>query len=99
MSNSIKAQLSNKIIDDLKRKINAIQAEELAGKLQLKLTKTGHSLQGPCPTGHPSTSNRCFSINTKKNYWHCFSCGAGGDNIELIKTANNISFIEALEWA
>ena len=99
MYNNLKAQQSNKTIDELKSKINAIPAEELAGKLQIKLTKTGHSYQGNCPSGHPSTNGRCFSINTKNNYWHCFSCEAGGDNIELIKAAKKISFIEALEWA
>ncbi len=99
MYNNQKAQQSNKIIDELKSKIKAISAEELAGKLQIKLTKTGHSLQGACPTGHPSSSNRCFSINTRKNYWHCFSCGEGGDNINLIKESLNLTFYEAVKWA
>jgi DNA primase len=99
MSINIKAQQSNKTIDELKSKIKAISAEELAGKLQIKLTKTGHSLQGACPTGHPSSSNRCFSINTRKNYWHCFNCGAGGDNINLIKETLNLTFFEAVKWA
>ena len=98
MYNNLKAQQSNKTIDELKSKINAIPAEQIAGKLQLNLTKTGYSLQGNCPTGHTSTSGRCFSINTKNNYWHCFNCGAGGDNIELIKAAKKIDFIPALEW-
>ena len=46
MYNIIKAQQSNKTIDELKSKINAIPAEQIAGKLQLKLTKTGYSLTG-----------------------------------------------------
>lgn len=99
MYNNSKAQQSNKTIDELKSKIKAIPAEQIAGKLKLNLTKTGYSLQGNCPSGHTSTNGRCFSINTKNKYWHCFSCGAGGDNIELIKVAKNISFIETLEWA
>ena len=44
MSNNSKAQQSNKIIDELISKIKAKSAVELAGKLQIKLTKTGHSV-------------------------------------------------------
>ncbi|MBK7631310.1 MAG: toprim domain-containing protein [Ignavibacteriales bacterium] len=98
MYNNSKVPQSNKTIDELKSKINAIPAEQIAGKLKLNLTKTGYSLQGNCPSGHTSTNGRCFSINTKNNYWHCFNCNAGGDYIELIKAAKKIDFIPALEW-
>ena len=99
MFNIIKVLQENNSTDELKNKINSLPIEQVANKLQLKLTKTGTSLQGECPTGHPSQSKKCFSINTQQNYHHCFHCGSGGDNIELIKISKGLEFVEALDWA
>ena len=81
-------------VDDLK----AIPISEVANRLGLRLTKTGNSLQGNCPTGHPSTSGRCFSINTDHNYFNCFHCGKAGDVISLVEITNDVDFREAASW-
>ena len=83
----------------LKNQINEIPTEKVAEKLGLELTKNGNSYQGECPTGHPSDGGKCFSINSNEKYWKCFHCEKGGDNIELIKVARKIDFVEALRWA
>jgi len=64
----------------------------------LGLTATGNSRQGDCPTGHTSEGGRCFNINTDKNYFNCFHCGASGDVIDLVELVNGCSFTEALQW-
>jgi DNA primase catalytic core len=81
-------------IEDLKR----VPIQDVANILGLKLTKTGNSLQGNCPTGHPSTNGRCFSVNTDQNYYHCFSCGKAGDVISLVELVNDHDFREAASW-
>lgn len=81
-------------VDDLK----AIPIHEVANLLGLKLTKTGNSLQGNCPTGHPSSNGRCFSINTDHNYFNCFHCGKAGDVISLAEVALDTDFREAASW-
>ena len=81
-------------VDDLK----SIPINEVANRLGLRLTKTGNSLQGNCPTGHPSTSGRCFSINTDHNYFNCFHCGKAGDVISLVEVALDTDFREAVSW-
>ena len=81
-------------VDDLK----AIPIQEVANLLGLKLTKTGNSLQGDCPSGHPSSNHRCFSINTDHNYFNCFSCGKAGDVISLVEITNDVDFREAVSW-
>ena len=58
MYNNSKVPQSNKTIDELKSKINAIPAEQIAGKLKLNLTKTGYSLQGNCCLLYTSPSPR-----------------------------------------
>ena len=81
-------------VEDLKR----VPIQDVANILGLKLTKTGNSLQGDCPTGHPSSNHRCFSINTDQNYFHCFSCGKAGDVISLVELVNDHDFKEASSW-
>lgn len=83
----------------LKNKINELPTEKVAEKLGLELAKNGNSYQGECPTGHPSEGGKCFSINSNEKYWKCFHCEKGGDNIELIKTAREIDFVDVLKWA
>ena len=39
-----------------------------------------------------------FSISPKKNMWHCFGCGKGGDTIKLVEEYNRCSFQDACKW-
>ena len=75
----------NSNLNALREKVNEIPAEQIANKFGLLNTVNGNSPQGNCPTGHSSSGEKCFSINTTDNYWKCFQCEKGGDNIELIK--------------
>lgn len=84
---------------ELKNQINDLPTEKIAEKLGLILEKNGNSYQGECPTGHTSSGGKCFSINAKENYWKCFHCGKGGDNIELIKISRKIDFMDTIKWA
>ena len=85
--------------EEIVKFIKNINIEEIVDKLGgLDLVKTGNSLQGNCPTGHSSQGEKCFSVNTEKNFYHCFHCGAAGDNINLVELVNNTSFVESLNW-
>lgn len=42
--------------------------------------------------------NPSLSFNVKENYYHCFSCGASGDNIKFVKEVLHCSFNEAIEF-
>lgn len=84
------------IVKFIKDNVNIENVVEKLGGLNL--VKTGNSLQGNCPTGHTSQGEKCFSINTEKNFYHCFHCGAAGDNINLVELVNSVGFLEALNW-
>ena len=75
-----------------------MRIEEVAKLLGLQLDKTGHSYQGDCPTGHISTGGKCFSIETKKQYFQCFNCHTSGDVITLVEITRKLDPIEAVEW-
>ena len=44
----------------------------------------GEQLRGPCPV-HRSTSqtSRSLSVNLRKHTFHCFKCGASGNQLDL----------------
>jgi len=48
------------------------------------VTASHDHLRGPCPV-HGSTSprSRCFSVNLRKNTYHCFKCGSEGNHLDL----------------
>lgn len=77
---------------------NNVSIEEVAKLLNLDLTKSGQNLQGNCPTNHHSQGGKCFSINTTKKFFHCFSCGIAGDVLSLVEIVNKLGPSEAIEW-
>ena len=52
--------------------------------------------RGPCPI-HGGRNPGAFSWH-EDGRWHCFSCGAGGDRIALVRAARRCSFREAVEF-
>jgi DNA primase catalytic core len=62
--------------------------------------KSGSRLYGgKCPAKHGSENECCFNIWPDTQSFHCFHCGAGSDAFDLIKTALNCDFKDALYWA
>lgn len=61
----------------------------------VKLVKKGAEFQGLCPLHSENTPS--FYVNTEKQSFHCFGCGAGGDVIEFVMKKNGINFMEAVK--
>ncbi|MDX1452947.1 MAG: DNA primase [Oleiphilaceae bacterium] len=78
-------------IDDLLARVPI--AEVVATRVQLK--KAGSSLKACCPFHQEKTPS--FHVNTQKNFYHCFGCGANGNSINFLRDHDNLSFIEAVE--
>lgn len=92
----VKEKTSENIYDNIKE---AITIKDVLSKLpDLNLTEQGNRLVGNCPTGHPSTSETCFSIDTEKNLCHCFSCNSGGSVIDLVSLVLNLDISDAVRW-
>ena len=52
----------------------------------------GPQLRGPCPL--PDCSSpfpHCFSAHLQRNIYHCFSCGWGGNQLDLWAAFHNLS--------
>ena len=59
-------------------------------------TKFGAQHRGPCPLhGSNSSTSRCFSAHTDKNYFHCFKCGKSGNALDLWAAAHQMNIYDA----
>lgn len=88
--------MSNNIAEILKNEIKILSVVETLGGLNL--TKMGHNLMGNCPTGHSSSSGKCFSVDLSGDYFHCFNCKKGGDIFELVNIVKGFEFKESLKF-
>lgn len=61
----------------------------------LEVRRSGASYVCVCPF-HNDT-NPSMHINTNKQFYHCFSCGAGGNVIKFVKEYEKIGFKDAVE--
>ena len=66
----------------LRRQLSLTQVLDLIGFTPT--TRCGPQWRGPCPVhGSKSPQSRSFAAHVKKNCWHCFACGAGGNALDL----------------
>ena len=73
-----------KSADDIKKQYSII---DIAIKLGLNIDRNNKAI---CP--FHNDKNPSLSFNVKENYYHCFSCGASGDNIKLVMELLKCSF-------
>ncbi|MGZ4954164.1 MAG: DNA primase [Methylobacter sp.] len=59
------------------------------------LKKTGNNFVARCPFHAEKTPS--FSVNPKKQFFHCFGCGASGNSISFLMNFNHLDFVEAIE--
>ncbi|MCL4418315.1 MAG: CHC2 zinc finger domain-containing protein [Actinobacteria bacterium] len=62
----------------------------------VNLKKSGKNYLGLCPFHKEKTPS--FSVDTRRQLYHCFGCGEGGDVISFIMKVENIDFVEAAEF-
>lgn len=59
----------------------------------IELKQRGREFWGLCPLHGEKTPS--FSINSEKNVWYCYSCGAGGSGVDFIMKLRGLTFKEA----
>ena len=58
--------------------------------------RTGGQLRGPCPIhGSTSSRSRAFSVNLQRNAFHCFKCGARGNQLDLWAAVTDLAVYDA----
>ncbi|QJC35307.1 DNA primase [Enterobacteriaceae endosymbiont of Donacia proxima] len=62
---------------------------------RIKLKKKGKNFFGICP--FHIEKNPSFVVNSEKQLYHCFGCGAHGNIIDFIMNYENLSFLKSIE--
>ena len=69
--------------------------ESLVGSY-VSLKRSGSNLFGLCP--FHSEKSPSFSVSPGKKMFYCFGCGAGGDAITFVMKAENLEYVDAIEF-
>lgn len=81
--------------NELKEMIDKVDLFDYASQSFHFIKRSGDNWFCSCPLHIDKTPS--LAINTKDNYFHCFSCGVGGDIISWMKTFEGLSFTQAVD--
>jgi DNA primase len=79
-------------IDQIRQVANIVEI----ASLYTTLRKRGKKHVGLCP--FHSEKDPSFTVDSEKQLFHCFGCGAGGDVFTLVMEKENLSFPEAVKY-
>src|SRR5437763_10291554 len=68
---------------DFKSIKQSVTIEQVFARYGVKLKRSGKELRGRCPI-HQGEGADSFHANTEKNAFHCFSCQAKGNVLDLV---------------
>jgi DNA primase len=77
-------------LDEIRSRVDIV---EIVGQV-VKLKKAGENWKGLCPFHTEKTPS--FTVNPKRNIYHCFGCGAGGDAFSFLMRQDRVAFPEAV---
>jgi DNA primase catalytic core len=87
--------------DSHRKEIDAIKAAiDLPAFIEehgVPLKKTGDNWQGSCPF-HDHDDNPSFTVNPRRQLFHCFSCEKAGDVYNFLKLKEGMEFPQALAY-
>lgn len=84
-------RIPREFIDDLLVRVDLVDLIDS----HVPLKKTGSNFVARCPFHDEKTPS--FSVNQKKQFFHCFGCGASGNAIGFLMDYNHLDFVEAVE--
>ena len=61
----------------------------------VELKPRGSNYLGLCPFHNEKTAS--FSVNSSRQFYYCFGCGAKGDAIQFLMDYFSLSFVDALK--
>ncbi|BCE01508.1 DNA primase [Marinicellulosiphila megalodicopiae] len=83
--------ISRGFIDDLLARTDVV--EVISSCIDVK--KKGQNYWACCPFHNEKSPS--FSINSSKQFYHCFGCGESGDALKFLQEYERLSFVEAIE--
>jgi DNA primase len=77
-------------LDEIRSRVDIL---EIVGQV-VKLKRAGENWKGLCPFHTEKTPS--FTVNPKRNIYHCFGCGVGGDAFGFLMRQDRVTFPEAV---
>lgn len=87
---SIMVRIPEATVDDIRQHADIV--EVISQYLQLR--KSGQNHFAHCPFHEDKTPS--FSVNERKQLFHCFSCGRGGNVFNFIREIDGLTYPEAI---
>jgi len=87
----VSGRIPREFIDELLVRVDIVDLIDS----HLPLKKTGNNFVARCPFHAEKTPS--FSVNRKKQFFHCFGCGASGNAISFLMDFSHLDFVEAVE--
>jgi DNA primase len=87
----VSGRIPREFIDELLVRVDIVDLIDS----HVPLKKTGNNFVARCPFHVEKTPS--FSVNRKKQFFHCFGCGASGNAISFLMDFNHLDFVEAVE--
>jgi len=82
-------------LETLKEEVRArADIVDVVGR-SVRLQKASGAWKGLCPFHDEKTPS--FTVNQRRQTYHCFGCGAGGDVFKFVMEMEHLDFMEALE--
>ncbi len=76
--------------------VDRTDIEELIGRYVTLKRSGSNNLLGLCPFHSEKTPS--FSVTPSKKMFYCFGCHAGGDPITFVRLAENLTYLDAVEF-
>lgn len=83
--------IPREFIDDLLVRIDIVDLIDS----HVPLNKKGNDYWARCP--FHSEKSPSFSVSQKKQFYHCFGCGANGNAVSFLIEFSHLDFVEAIE--
>jgi len=87
----VSGRIPREFIDELLVRVDIVDLIDS----HVPLKKTGTNFVARCPFHTEKTPS--FSVNQKKQFFHCFGCGASGNAISFLMNFSHLDFVEAVE--
>ena len=84
-------RIPQSFINDLIERVDIV--EVIDSRVSLK--RAGKNLQALCPFHEEKTPS--FSVNSEKQFYYCFGCGATGTSLRFLMEYERLEFVEAIE--
>ncbi len=81
--------ISKRILEEIRFRNDIVEVIQS----YLNLKKSGSTYKAICPFHKEKTPS--FHVNSQRQIWHCFGCGAGGDVFGFIMEREGVDFVTA----